>query len=68
MKWMKAIVPFAFGVGLIVCGPVLTMIMFPEKLEVSYAYGVTDALLVVSGILYLSAGLQIISKGHDEDG
>jgi hypothetical protein len=68
MNWTKAIAPFALGLGMIGSGPVLTMIMFPEKSEVSYVYGVIDGLSVIFAMVLWYGAWRIISTNPGEGG
>lgn len=67
-SWMKDIARFVPGIGLIVLGPVWTMIMSPEKLGASYAFGVIDGLLVAFATTSLYEELLIILKRRDVAG
>lgn len=65
MNLTTVIVRFAPAIGALLLGPVSTMIMSPERSEVSYVYGVTDGLLVAFAITFLSNGLLTISSKTD---
>jgi uncharacterized membrane protein HdeD (DUF308 family) len=68
MNLISGIVPFVFGIGMILSGPVLTMTMLPERLGASYVFGATDVMLVIFGIGNLLIGYRNISKPRDEGG
>lgn len=67
-NWTSGIAQSVLGIGMIASGPVLTMIISPEKFGASYVYGVTDGLLVAFGIMHLLQGLQITSSKNDVGG
>lgn len=62
MNLMKGIARFAPAIGLLALGPVLTMIIAPEKFGDYYVYGAIDGLLVGFAIMSLSNVLSTTSK------
>lgn len=68
MSWIKVIAPFVSAIGLLMLGPVSTMIMFPEKSEVSYVFGVIDGLLAGFAIQMLFTGFISTLRSNQEVG
>ena len=65
MSLTKVIARYAPGIGLLLLGPVSTMIMSPGTLGDSYVFGVIDGLLAVFAIMSWSSASSTTSKNPD---